>query len=256
MLPFAFHWGEALAWGSWGFTLTLRMWKRDAIDLEMISFTLVKIPDSATGFNKFWRYQGWTSWNSFKYFAWCSSEPLRGRLSNWKSFLESHWSPSGCQNELVISAKLHLHVHSLDDYNFNLLDGVVPPERQLDESDVYMTRTGASAQSFPNILSYGNYGGQNRNHSMHRDTRDQMRRADGASTNNSYRPRDNNRGYRSNNGYSGYNNNYNNSYNSSNNSYNNSIKRFSQWWSIRRVWKLKCPWTIWYPFRLQQYKHQ
>ena len=141
-----------------------------------------------------------------------------------KVFLSHIEALPDVKNELVISAKLHLHVHSLDDYNFNLLDGVVPPERQLDESDVYMTRTGASAQSFPNILSYGNYGGQNRNHSMHRDTRDQMRRADGASTNNSYRPRDNNRGYRSNNGYSGYNNNYNNSYNSSNNSYNNSYK--------------------------------
>lgn len=112
-----------------------------------------------------------------------------------KVFMSHIESLPDVKNDLVVSAKLHLHTHSLDDYNFNLLDGVIAPERQLNESDVYATRTNTSAQSFPNILSYGIYG-QNRNHSMHRDTRDQMRRSDGAFS-NSYRPRDDNRGYKS-----------------------------------------------------------
>ena len=131
------------------------------------------------------------------------------------------------KNDLVISAKLHLHSHSLDDYNFNLLNGVVPPQQQLDESDIYATRTGSSAQSFPNILSYGNYGGQNRNHSMHRDTRDQMRRSDGASS-NSYRPRDNSQGFSNSTNYSKYNNNR-NSYN--NNQRSQGDDRFAEYGS-------------------------
>lgn len=119
-----------------------------------------------------------------------------------KTFFSHISSLPDVKNEFALSAKLLLHSHALDDYNFNLLDGVVPPERQLNESDIYMTRTGASAQSFPNILTYGNYGGnRNKHHSMHRDTRDQMRRADGgAATNyrNSYNNISNSNNYRQN----------------------------------------------------------
>lgn len=90
-------------------------------------------------------------------------------------------------NHQTVAASLVLHSHSLDDYNFNLLQGVIPPERQLSESDVYMTRNGTSSQNFPNILSYGNFSGGSRgNHSMHRDTREQMSRSDGARSGSSY----------------------------------------------------------------------
>lgn len=120
-----------------------------------------------------------------------------------KTLLSHIQSLPDIKNEHVVSAKLFLHLHSLDDYNFNLLAGAISPPNHLNESDIYMTRTGASGQSFPNILSYGSYGGNsnarggNRNnnyqsyHSMHRDTRDQMRRSDGARLEN------NNRGDRS-----------------------------------------------------------
>ena len=137
-----------------------------------------------------------------------------------KTFISHIQSLSDVKNLLVISAKIFLHSHSLDDYNFNLLPGVVPPERQLNESDVYMTRTNSSGQSFPNILSYGNFGGGggNRHHSMHRDTRDQMRRADGGTSRmeNSYRP---NRTYDNNRNNRGYNHD-NRGYNSDNRDYN------------------------------------
>jgi 5'-3' exoribonuclease 2 len=104
-----------------------------------------------------------------------------------KTFFSHIESLPDVKNILVISAKLFLHCHSLDDYNFNLLAGVISPERQLNESDIYMTRSNISAQNFPNILSYGTGNRHNNSHSMHRDTRDQMRRSDGASI-DSYRP--------------------------------------------------------------------
>lgn len=137
-----------------------------------------------------------------------------------KTFFSHIGSLPDIKNLLVISAKLFLHCHSLDDYDFNLLPGVIPPERQLNESDIYMTRSNTSAQNFPNILSYGNGNRHNNNnhHSMHRDTRDQMRRSDGATV-DSYRPnqrynRDSREGYNRNtrNGYDR--NNYDNNRNS------------------------------------------